>query len=1135
MSLKLLMGPSGSGKTHRLYGELIKESMEHPEKNYLIVVPEQFTMQTQKEIVMMHPNHGIMNIDVLSFHRLAHRIFDAAGGNDRVILDDTGKSLILRRVAAEREEELVSLKGNLHKPGYINEVKSVISEFLQYDIGSRELSHMIEQNENRPALQGKLKDLSILYEGFREFLSSNYITTEELLDRACMAAEKAGFLRKSEIVFDGFTGFTPVQNRFLMQLMKIVPKMTVTVLLGNGEDPYQTDGEQKLFHLSKKTVQSLVKLQKEAGIAKEEDEILPGNPVYRQKDNAPLSFLEQNLFRYRNAVYTEKTEKLRMAQAKTPALEAEWICREIKRLVSKEGYRYGDIAVILGDSEELQPELETSFARFKIPYFMDATVGILMNPFTEFLRASCEVLLNDFSYESVLRFLRTGFAGFSEEETDLFENYIRGLGIRGRRRYEQTWTAEVRGFTREQCLLVDELRARLREVFAPLADFMSTTKKYPAKECVTAFYQFVVNRKIQEKLKRYEEMFESQGNPAKAREYAQIYRYVLELFDQIVELLGREELTISEFADILDAGFGEMRVGIIPPGVDQVVAGDMQRTRLTHIKALFLMGVNDGYIPKNGGKGGIISEIDRETLLSQEVELSPTTRQQSYIQRLYLYMNLTKPSGHLYLSWSKTSQDGSALRPSYLCRVIQKMFPEIVAEEVQEEVPFSDLMTPEEGLKALVSGIQTNRSSEYLELYRYFKAEPDYADVVSKLTDLAFREYKDDPISRAVASVLYGKVLENSVTRLEQYASCAYAHFLKYGLRLKEREEFSFESRDMGTVFHAVLEKFSVYLLKSGYTWFDIPMEKAEEFVCLGLSEYTQGDEESVLLSSARNRYMIERMERILKRTVKMLIEQVRKGVFVPNEYEITFSRCTDLSSIDISLSEEEKFKIYGRIDRMDTYETDDAVYVKVIDYKSGNQEFDLLSVYYGLDLQLVVYLDAALHLVKEKKPGKEVIPAGVLYYHVEDPVVERGEAKEQDVEAVNAKIRQALTMRGIVNGEHGIIQMMDREIQGKSDVIPVTLNKDGSIAKTSSVATGEELRLISDYVTGKAGKIGREILSGEIGIHPYELSGKSACDYCGYRSVCGFDESMDGFQKRKLKKMTREEIMEQVRKEVNS
>ena len=1135
MSLKLLMGPSGSGKTYRLYGDLIRNSMEHPEKSYLIVVPEQFTMQTQKEIVMLHPNKGIMNIDVLSFNRLAHRIFDAAGGSQKVVLDDTGKSLILRRVASQKEEELISLKGKLRRLGYINEVKSVISEFLQYDIGSRELEEMIAQNKGKPALCGKLKDLLLLYEGFRSFLSRNYITTEEILDRACHAAERADFLKNAEVVFDGFTGFTPVQNRLLKKLMRIAEKITVTVLLGEGENPYEADKDQKLFHLSRKTVQSLTCLAGESETGKEEDEILPGSPVWRYRDNEPLAFLESNLFRNYRAVYEKEAPQISLAQAINPSLEAEWVCRQIVKLVREEGYRYGDIAVIMGDNESMPGVLETKFLRYQIPYFMDATIGILMNPFTECLRAACEVLLDDFAYESMLRFLRTGFAGLSDEETDFFENYLRGTGIRGRKRYAQAWEVKFRGFDDEELLCVNDLRERIVKVFLPLESLLPVTKKRPAQIYVRAFYEFVAEMKIQEQLKAYEERFDAQGNKAKVREYAQIYRYVLELFDQIMELLPEEEIALSEFSDILDAGFGEMRVGIIPPGVDQVVAGDMQRTRLTHIKALFLMGVNDGYIPKNGSKGGIISEMDRELLLSQNVELSPTTRQQSYIQRLYLYMNLTKPSGKLFLSWSRVSEDGTSLRPSYLLRVIRKMFPLISVSEVQEEIPETQLRTPEEGLRALASGLREKRTPEYLELYRYFKRDEAYAPVVSALTELAFYEYKDEPISRAVASALYGKTLENSVTRLEQYASCAYAHFLKYGLMLREREEFSFESRDMGMVFHAALESFSKHLAKSGYTWFDIPDEKAEELISLAIEEFTQGQDAAILKSSARNAYMVHRMERILKRTVKILVEQVRGGVFVPNEYEVAFSRSTDLSSIDISLSEEEKLKIHGRIDRMDTYETEDCVYVKVIDYKSGNQEFDLLSVYYGLDLQLVVYLDAALCMMREKNPKKEVIPAGVLYYHVEDPIVERGAVKEQDMDAVNAKIRQALTMRGIVNEEHGIIHMMDQEINGKSEIIPVTLNRDGSVSKSSCVATSQELKLISDYVSVKAGKIGREILAGEIGVRPYELSGKSACDYCAYRSVCGFDEGMDGFKKRRLREMDRQEIMEQVRKEVTS
>lgn len=1133
MSLKFIFGPSGAGKTYQLYHTIIEESQKNPGKNYLVIVPEQFTLQTQKALVMMHPNHGIMNIDVLSFHRLAHRIFDAAGGDDRPILDDTGKSLILRRVASEKEAELAVLSGNLHKLGYINEIKSVISEFVQYDIGVNELGRMIESNSRKPVLQYKLKDIQTLYGAFEQFIHDKYITKEELLDRACVAAERAEFLRDSCIVFDGFTGFTPVQNRFLQKLMSIAGEVIVTLLMGAKENPYAMDGEQKLFHMSKKTVETLHQLAAEAGTKRETDIFLKEQPVYRLKEARGLSFLEENLFRYQNAALQEEQEEIHILAAGNPEQEAAAVCRQILSFVREKGYRYRDIAIITGDSASYERVLKEAFEKYEIPYFYDTTRGILLNPFTEFIRASLEVVTTDYSYESVFHYLKTGLSGFSQDLIDGIENYVRAFGIRGKNRYKKPWTKIYKGMAEEELEKFNEFRESFFQQFEQLNKVMSTTKKVKAELLTKALYDFIVEHRIQYKLSEYEIRFKNSGDMAKAREYAQIYRMIMELLDQIMELLPEEEMTLKEFGDILDAGFGEIRVGMIPPGVDQVVAGDMQRTRLCDIKALFFMGMNDGMVPKSGGSGGIISEMDREILREMNVELSPTTRQQSYIQRLYLYMNLTKPSHDLYISYSQVSGDGTALRPSYFIGTLQKMYPGIKITAEAGKRSYQETMTVMEGLSLMTEKLHEGDSDEFKELYAYLKSDEQLSELVEKLTQISFLKYDAEPISRAVSRVLYGTVLKNSVTRLEQFASCAYAHFLNYGLRLKEREEFEFDPSDMGSIFHNALEEYSGLLAKSEYTWFDIPEEVSEKLASEAIDVAVSLNASEILQSTSRNEYAITRMRRILKRTVSALTMQVRKGDFVPNEYEVAFSESTDLSTIDVELSEDEKLKLRGRIDRLDTYETKDKVYVKVVDYKSGAKSFDLVSVYYGLQLQLVVYMNAAVQLEQKKHPDKEVVPAGILYYHIDDPVVERENltdvTEEERLGLVKKQILKELSMKGLVNSDTEIIHSMDHDMSGKSDVIPVSINKDGSVSKASSVANREELKLISNYVNHKIAALGRDILDGHIEVNPYEMGTHSSCDYCRYRAVCGYDESIPGFRKRKLPSKKTEAVLLQM------
>ncbi len=1133
MSLKFIFGPSGSGKTYHLYHQVIENSIKNPDRNYLVIVPEQFTLQTQKALVTMHPNHGIMNIDVLSFHRLAHRIFDAAGGDDRPILDDTGKSLILRRVASEQEEELKVLSGNLHKLGYINEIKSVISEFVQYDIGLEQLDEMIEGYDGKPILQGKLKDIRVLYGAFESFIHEKYITKEELLDRACVAADRAAFLKNSCVVFDGFTGFTPVQNRFIQCLMGIADEVIITLLMGTGENVHFMDGEQKLFHMSKKTVQTLMKLADEVGVASGNDTYLDNHPMMRWKNAPGLAFLEENLFRYHNDTFTGMQSDIHLLSAVNPEVEAASVCREILKLVRKEGYRYRDIAIVTGDSASYERVLREAMEQYEIPYFYDSTKGILLNPFTEFIRACLEVVTTDFSYESVFHYLKTGLTGFAMEQVDEVQNYVRAFGIRGKNQYRKPWTKKYKDQTEENLVSLNEFREKFYSNMEHLSDVMltGTEKKGKVKDYLLALYQFIGEHRIQSQLSTYEQYFRTIGEQTKAREFSQIYQMVMDLFDQMMELLSEETVTWKEFSDILDAGFGEIRVGMIPPGVDQVVAGDMQRTRLCEIKALFFMGMNDGMVPKAGGSGGIISEMDREFLQQKDIELSPTTRQQAYIQRLYLYMYLTKPSERLYISYSGVSGDGSTLRPSYFVGTLCRMFPEMETDTEDGNRTYEDILTVWEGLFKITEDIGRNgHTKEFLELYSYLLSEESRVKLIDKMTQLSFANYRADPISRAVARTLYGTVLKNSVTRLEQFASCAYAHFLQYGLRLKEREEFSFDPSDMGSVFHNALEEYSNLLTKSSYSWFDIPQEEAEKLVTEALTLAVREEIGEILQSSARNSYIINRMDRILRRTVSVLTEQVRRGDFVPNEYEVAFSESTDLSTIDVELSEDEMLKLRGRIDRLDTLETADKVYVKVVDYKSGAKSFDLVSVYYGLQLQLVVYMNAAISIEERKHPDKEVIPAGILYYHMDDPIVERGDdshiPEEKRSEHIRHQLMKELSMKGLIEQDPFIIDSMDHNISGRSEVIPVAMNKDGSISKLSSVVSSEDLKTISDYVNQKTVQLGRDILNGHIEVNPYEMSNHSACEYCGYRAVCGYDETIPGYRKRKLPSAKTDEVL---------
>ena len=730
-------------------------------------------------------------------------------------------------------------------------------------------------------------------------------------------------------------------------------------------------------------------------------------------------------------------------------------------------------------------------------------------------------------------------ADISREEIDELENYVIRTGARGYRTYSRLFTRRTeemqQGSGQEDTERAEETMERLNRIRQQFADTVEILHMAPwakAGEYVDHLYDFLEQNQVQQKLLNYQQQFEQEGDLAKAREYAQIYRLVMDLLDQIYGLLGEEEISLQEFADILDAGFGEITVGTIPQNVDRIVVGDMERTRLKQVKVLFFLGVNDGNIPKNASKGGIISDMDREFLIESGTEMAPSPRQQMYIQRLYLYLNMTKPSERLYLSYAKVNSDGKGIRPSYLIDTVRKLFPLLAVEYPQNRSRLEQIEGRQEGARYLAEELreyadgtlrEEERQDFYL-MYRAYEADPEGRD---RLTAAAFRRYKESGLSRIVARALYGRQLENSVSRLETYAACACRHFLQYGLSLQEREEFGFEVSDMGNVYHAVLENFAGKLAESGRTWWDFDENFATQAIKEAVEGYAATYGETVLYSSARNEYAITRMSRILTRTVLTLQQHLKQGSFQPDDYELSFRFAEDLDSIHVDLSEEEKMHLQGRIDRIDVSEDAEHVYVKVIDYKSGNKKFDLAALYYGLQLQLVVYMNAAMELESRKHPDKEIVPAALLYYHIDDPTIET--PVELTQEQINEEILTKLRMNGVVNSDPAVVERLDRFLQDKSKVIPVEQNKDGSFSARSGILSREELQVVSSYVDTKIREIGREILDGKIAANPYEKGNEEACTYCAYKKVCGFDGSIPGYEKRQLEDLDKQTLMQRM------
>ena len=1076
---------------------------------------------------------------MLSFQRLALRVLEDLVAYRRRVLEETGKNLVIRRCAMEHKKELTLLGGNMEKNGYISQVKSMISELAQYRIEPEQMDGILEGLEGQPRLYYKWKDIGILYQAFQERMAKDYVTAEELLEVLAEHAEESGLLSGCTIALDSYTGFTPIQLALLKKLLPLAKKILVTVTVDPRTDWGKPGKMHELFYLSQKTIQSLTNLCKETGTEILEPVILGRKGVRRFNGRPALAFLESHLFRtgknyFAGGIfYLEKpSDEISIHACANPREEAEFAARTILKLTLEQKLAFREIALISGDMETYAREIRRVFPKYGIPCFIDEKHSILMNPFVEYIRAAVNLVVEYFSYESMFRYLRCGLSGIPVYQVDQLENYCIAVGIRGEKQWKDHWVRRYRGMEEGSIEGINQIREQVWEKIGPFAEYMKE-KEHTVEERTRILYEMIVKDDIQERLSEKEQEFATQGDQAMVKEYSQIYGMIMELLDKMVQMLGSETITAKEYGQLLDVGFQEMRVGIIPPTADQVLIGEMERTRLKDIKVLFFAGVNDGIIPKHGGKAGLLFESDREFLDSRQVALAPTARESMYIQRFYLYLNLTKPSRCLYLSYAQSNAQGQAQSPAYLIALILRMYPKLVIQDNPKD-EISQMQIAQQATEILLEGLRKDGEQQqndgWKELFSWYLRSKEWKEQCLRWIQAAYEGAPESSIGKAAAVALYGKELENSATELERFAACAFAHFLQYGLKIEERQEYEFRQADLGNVIHQALEQFSRNLKKNQLTWRSLTDQERDQLIDTSVEETIHDYGNTILESSARNQYMILRVKRILRRTVWALQQQLKAGKYEPSRFEISFSMEEDLKASNFQLSEDERLRLRGRIDRVDRYEEDDTIYVKVIDYKSGNTALDLTSVYHGLQLQLIVYLNAALELEEKNHPGKHAEPAGMFYYHVKDPLVDGKPGDEE--EEIERKLLEKLKVDGLVRAEEKILKDLDRELEAgkKSLVIPAAYNKNGSLSSRSKTASKEQFEELCAYVNDKIRENGTRILGGEMEKNPYKLKQRTACDYCSFKEICGFDEKQEGNSFRRLPTFSDEELWKKMR-----
>ena len=1114
MSLRLIYGKAGSGKSSYCFSEIA--NLIDKEKKIFIITPEQFSFTAEKKLMEAIDSEAVLNAEVITLSRMAYRVLNEVGGATKTNLSKCGKAMLVYSILDSNKNKLNFLGKSDEN---IDLTIRAITEFKQHGILVEDLENEINKTEDR-YLKTKLNDMKLIYESFENQIIGKYIDSTDLLTMLANNLEKTDLVKDSIIYIDEFAGFTSQEYEIIKELVKRAKQVNITVCTDNLD--IYTNPDTDLFYSNKITVSKIYNLAKKYNLPMEEAVFL-GNG-YRFK-NQELQHLEQNIYAVKSTKYEQNVDNIHLFLAKNQYSEIENVARQITKLVRDNKLRYKDISIIAKNIDSYSSLVRVIFSKYDIPVFIDEKRDLNQNIIVQYVLSILEILVRNFSTEAIFNYIKLGFLDIEKDEIFRLENYCTKWGIK-QNKWKQDFVYEMDDQNKKQEIeRLNEIRKQIINPLIQLKDEIG--KERTAINITKKLYQFMQEQNVEEKILNKIQDLEEKNLIDLANEYKTSYKIILDILDEIVLVFGDDKITFDKYSKILKVGLKNSGLGKIPGTQDQVIFGDVDRSRSHKVKSVFIIGLNDGIFPSVNKDEGFFNDEDRQYLKEDGIELAKGTIEKLYEDNFNIYKAFTTAEENIYLSYSSSDSDGKSLRPSILINKVKKIFLKLQEESdiISKKYEIvNNIITYEE----LLENIAKLRDKEEIEniwydIYNYYKSQNRWTQNLQE--DLKGLEYSNVPqdISKENIDKLYGNTLNTSVSRLEQYRRCPFSYYLQYGLRLKEKEELKVHTFDTGSFMHQTIDEFFDYVKQENLELADLEEEQIKQIVSSIIDNNLHLSKNFIFTATAKYKVLVTRLKRIVAKALKYIIQTIIYSDFSIEGTEVEFGKNGIYEPITIQLEDGKKVEITGKIDRLDTAQDEEGKYLRIIDYKSSAKNIDLNEVYAGLQIQLLTYIDAVC-----KK--EDLMPAGIFYFSLLEQMI-KADKKITDDE-IEETIRKNFKMKGLIIADVKIIKMNDNTLaSGASKLVPAAITANGTVnQKWTNGVEKEEFGVLQEYIYKTIKDISREILSGRIDLKPYNKKGKTPCEYCDYRAVCGFNSALCGNCYNYIDRKSKDDILKQMR-----